>query len=1386
VKSSQAARVQETHAAETPSRIAGRYRVLATLGQGAAGAVLRVLDESSGRNFALKQLNLDASARVAALFEQEYYTLASLRHPHIVEVYEYGTDSGVPYYTMELLDGSDLSQLAPLPWTTACGYVRDAAAALSVLHARRLLHRDISPRNLWLTPEGTIKLIDFGALTAFGGARDVVGTPPLVAPEALQGQLLDQRTDLYALGALLYWLVSGVHAYPARHLRDLPSRWTRGFAPASKELEARGRADLPPLPGEVDALIETLLSQDPRARPSSAGEVYERLSIVAGLPQQHAEGRAGPTLPTPVLVGRERERSHFQRALKQSAAGSGKMTLIAGERGMGRSRVLLEVALEARLRGATVLFVQADRCHGQWALGQALVKQALDALPEPARKAGKAHAQALAPLARELAELSGEFALRPSKREQGPVVAGESAALLSQGFVAFMVALSETAPLVLLVDDAERLDDESASLLLALAAGTKDARILLSATLTNTAFTHGSDRIRALRTHAKKLPLAALDAAQTRELLQSLFGDVPHLPRVAEKVFRATQGLPARVVSMAEQMLARDLVRYVDGSWLLPQELPEALLLEDPHRELEARLLGLSSDARSLATCLSLHEGFATHELVRAVSDLAAQARVAALQELSNEGVLVSDADGFSMPDARARTLLRDELPTAERARLRARLGRYLLGTPGLSSADELRACVHVLAADDDRTVSARTTELAAQLLFHEPDQLRNAIAPMEEALGLFRARGKEPYALLRLLSALAVAGFFVDRSLSQRYVEDALSALTRTLGLTLAQRLSRFLGKRLALMIGLAVGAFGFGRRKKDGQVPPFAEAIRMFFNCNGSQLGLGALCIDPGAIRRSQQLLAVWTGLGSKHFTSIIFAFGETMRVTISDQPAEACRRWQLLIAQLSSKETALGMPEDARIRYLAGALYARGALAAWGEDEGALGYAEQLDALGPQVYKVSADQIRALYYGHRGNLSLFEQYRARVELAAVQYGSAWQAEIWGAGAMLGLYLRTYDGGSMKQTLEQLRRLAQSIPSQKPIMLRCHGAYLLLRRRYAEAISVLESCLGDEPLALMGWARTHGSLARALNAQGQHARALEVCERALSALSPGDLAFHSTNLNLQIEHALSLSGVGRNEEAAQALDALLAETEHDAGPLSLGALHEGRARVAIAVRDVATARRHQAYMERAYRGTQIPTLVARCETFARELARAFDETAALDEAGGRLSGAMLSTETSAADVTALERLLTSTSSIAGGWADNALELLLGSRSEQGAIFKLEGSRPALCAASTEWSVPDEVEAWLTRRANENSSVDLTETAALDGALLEDPDALTVDGTFYRAHWLRSSDGGQQETLGVVLTKSARAATPAPRSELLEALTRKLAVVGRRSSMET
>jgi serine/threonine protein kinase len=119
---------------------------------------------------------------------------------------------------MELLEGHDMRRAAPLLFRKACLYLRDIATSLALLHGRRLLHRDLSPSNVRLTIDGHCKLLDFGALVPFGVASNIVGTPPLIAPEAVHGGALDQRTDLYALGALAYWLLTT--ATRIRHVRS--------------------------------------------------------------------------------------------------------------------------------------------------------------------------------------------------------------------------------------------------------------------------------------------------------------------------------------------------------------------------------------------------------------------------------------------------------------------------------------------------------------------------------------------------------------------------------------------------------------------------------------------------------------------------------------------------------------------------------------------------------------------------------------------------------------------------------------------------------------------------------------------------------------------------------------------------------------------------------------------------------------------------------------------------------------------------------------------------------------------------------------------------------------------------------------------------------------
>ncbi|HEX6240274.1 MAG TPA: serine/threonine-protein kinase, partial [Polyangiales bacterium] len=344
----QAPRATEPRAstAEAQTLALGRYRIETRLGRGGAASVFLALDTASGKKVALKRLLKDASPRLTSLFELEYHTLSSIKHPNIVEAYDYGTDAEGPYYVMELLEGSDLSNHRRADWRSAARNGIEVASALSVLHARRVVHRDVSARNVWCVEGGGLKLIDFGALTSFGTARDVVGTPPHVAPEALSGRALDQRTDLYALGALLYWLITGTHAYPARSLRELPRLWAEPAVSVLEQLERQNR-DEPDLPKELDTLVMGLLSENPLARPSTTGEVIDRLSAVLGLMPTPRSDASDIGLSQPDLTGRERERKEFRRQLESAQQGKREATVFAARAGCGRTRLLTELAVDA-------------------------------------------------------------------------------------------------------------------------------------------------------------------------------------------------------------------------------------------------------------------------------------------------------------------------------------------------------------------------------------------------------------------------------------------------------------------------------------------------------------------------------------------------------------------------------------------------------------------------------------------------------------------------------------------------------------------------------------------------------------------------------------------------------------------------------------------------------------------------------------------------------------------------------------------------------------------------------------------------------------------------------------------------------------------------------
>ncbi len=278
----------------------GSYRMVERIGEGGMGEVWRAEHAMLARPAAIKYIrpgmvasaDPDAVEALFARFEREARATAALQSPHTIEVYDFGvTDDGCFYYVMELLDGVDLESLVvhegALPPARAIHLLAQAGHSLAEAHARGFLHRDVKPANLFVCRRGldddVVKVLDFGLVSRFDDGGDskltregvVSGTPAFLAPEvATDSGSPDPRADVYALGCVAFWLLTGELPFTAdnpvamlvKHVHEAPP------APSS-------RLDTP-LPEALDALVLRCLAKDPAERPSDAGAFLTELKAI--------------------------------------------------------------------------------------------------------------------------------------------------------------------------------------------------------------------------------------------------------------------------------------------------------------------------------------------------------------------------------------------------------------------------------------------------------------------------------------------------------------------------------------------------------------------------------------------------------------------------------------------------------------------------------------------------------------------------------------------------------------------------------------------------------------------------------------------------------------------------------------------------------------------------------------------------------------------------------------------------------------------------------------------------------------------------------------------------------------------------------------------------
>jgi predicted ATPase/serine/threonine protein kinase len=355
----------------------GRYRLEDVLGRGGMGIVYRARQPSLDRPVALKVIapDLAADPEYRARFRREARLAAAIDHPHVIPIYEIGEAAGVLFIAMQIVDGVDLHRLigrsGGLGLDRATRLVCQIAWALDAAHARGLVHRDVKPHNVLVTgPEGRehAYLTDFG-LARQGGASTastpgrLVGTLPYLAPEQLRGAAADARSDIYALGCVLYESLTGRAAYV------LPDE---GAAIAAKLAEPPPsvREVVGATPAAIDAVVARALDRQPERRFTSAGDFSSALVAASGAASRPASSSLAPrrrsrhpfaraerapaadlhagrqrlrSVPVPPtqLIGRQRELNELAALLRSDEV---RLLTLTGPGGTGKTRLAVELA----------------------------------------------------------------------------------------------------------------------------------------------------------------------------------------------------------------------------------------------------------------------------------------------------------------------------------------------------------------------------------------------------------------------------------------------------------------------------------------------------------------------------------------------------------------------------------------------------------------------------------------------------------------------------------------------------------------------------------------------------------------------------------------------------------------------------------------------------------------------------------------------------------------------------------------------------------------------------------------------------------------------------------------------------------------------------------
>ena len=1348
--------------------IGGRYRIDAELGRGGMARVYRVTDERSGERFALKKLvaSGERSATLYAMFEHEYHTLVQLTHPRIVRVFDYGLDADSPFYTMELLEGCDVRELLRTGTPTLlqrCILLRDAASALALIHSRRMVHRDVSPRNLWCLPDGRGKLIDFGTLVAMGPQTRVAGTAPFMPPEAVHSQPLDARCDIYALGALGYYMLTGRHAYPAREIADLRAVWRR--APLRPDALADN------VPRALADLIMAMLSLDARARPASASEVFERINAACELPVEDERRDAQSFLATPKLVGRDDERGALSKRLLRAVRGRGSAVSVVAPAGLGRSRMLANLVIEAKLLGAAVINIDASAVGtGPLAVVTALAERLLAAAPMAA-----AAATGLAPVLAHLSPGIQHELGQPALAQLHPL---ERALKLSSALVHWVDAITRDQRLLIAVDDVHRADGASLGVLAKLSLIAPERRLLLVTSCDAGALAQPPPALEQLCQERSRMALAPLGREHIHELLESLFGAGPGLDEAAGWLHELSHGSPQACMQYAQYLVDHGIARYESGHWKLPARLREQALPPSLAAMLEAQLATMSEDARALALGLALARDDSralwqpeTHvrleDYPKLIGGDAARA-FKAIDELLQNGV-IQQRDACYVLGQRAMTdaLLRI---TDEATRKRAHAlvadvflqegyrGGYL-GVYHLQLAGEHQRARDLIAAGSERMSAGGSYPWGSM-------RLSLSTGCGIQALAHYHAHPGSPREGVLLRRVLALACSVYDWS-NARVTADQMAQLRADCGMGHWDETDSAQPPLARLVACLQYAQQRYERTPEAERGFAALEAVRELSGVCTGAAGAFLHMNDARGVRSVPPVIAPLRPL-----SPALELLGQVCDQAVARVTGKELGDGPLRLAQEIGRDAAL--PEILRIGLSVIRLHEHVV------DDARRGRPRAVELLDLLALLIGNDMFyiihgRWLAYAFAGNAKLAAAQRKQVEVIT-------EDDIWRRKSFLAveaqLHALTGDLHSLQRTHEAIAELADKFPGWRPYMAWTHAEIDRLRGDLDAAHGALQNALElAQPGEHRAWVLAAPAYAELLLARGDVAGALREADAIVEHVSEQAL---DRTAAVEAERVAALAHSRRLEHAAaQARIERAFQIAHELGygGLPLSRLYEAQAAIAHTARD-------QAGCAAALK--QFAELLEHADAPALFQAYGALREAANDEIGGFDVPAPSPVTRALTDMidtfTQIRTRLTALDD-RGERARHALRLLLEDSGAAAGHLFLFGAEGPFAAASSDPNGPGEPLITAVRQYLDAELRD-TKTAVVTSADIGDPQVAAAgtlaDGERRLVPVLLCDGGDEGNALaGIALLVAAETQLRAPRAELARAIARCLITTG-------